>query len=77
VQYQFAVLGVVRSKWEGTMASHKYAVGQTVLITHTWYPGLLGLRSPIPGLKKGERFQVVRLLPEEGQTPQCRSRERN
>jgi hypothetical protein len=43
------------------MASHQFAVGQTVVVT--------GAQLDI---KKGEQFQVVRHLPPEGQTPQYR-----
>ena len=43
------------------MASHQFAVGQTVVVT--------GGRLDI---KKGEQFQVARHLPAEGTTPQYR-----
>jgi hypothetical protein len=56
------------------MASHKYTVGQTVLITRGQFVGSFSVasRSRIPGLKEGEQFQIVRRLPEEDRTPQYR-----
>jgi hypothetical protein len=47
---------------EGAMSAHKFFVGQTVLVAYGKYPDL----------RRGERFQIARLLPLEGLAPHYR-----
>lgn len=49
-------------RMEGAMGSHKFFVGQIVLVAYGKYPQI----------RRGERFRVARLLPLEGVAPQYR-----